>query len=236
MINPYHDLEINTKSQLSLLEACRKRNPSTKIIFASTRQVYGKPMYLPVDERHPLQPIDINGANKLAAEWYHALYHNVYGIRTVSLRMTNTYGPRLLIKHDRQGFMGWFIRQVMDGKEIEIFGDGKQLRDLNYIDDAIEAFLICAYDDSLDGQVFNLGNSQAISLEEIAKLLIKINGSGDYRFIPFPDERKKIDIGHYHSCYLKFQEATGWIPCVSYEEGFRETLDYYKRNKKYYLE
>ncbi|MFA5147137.1 MAG: NAD-dependent epimerase/dehydratase family protein [Candidatus Omnitrophota bacterium] len=234
MKDPYTDLEINTKSQLSLLEACRKKNPGIKIVFASTRQIYGKPEYLPVDESHPLKPTDVNGINKLAGEWYHVLYNKVYGMKTVALRMTNTYGPRLLMKHNRQGFIGWFIRQIIDGKPIEIYGSGKQLRDLNYIDDVIDALLISSYDDSLNGEIFNLGNSPAISLVDIAKLLIGINGSGKYRLIPFPEETRKIDIGDYYASYEKFNKATGWTPRVSYEDGFCKTIDFYKKNKRYY--
>jgi len=234
MRNPYIDLEINTRSQLSILEACRKHNPKIKIVFASTRQIYGKPEYLPVDEQHPLRPTDVNGINKIAGEWYHILYNRVYGIKTVCLRMTNTYGPRLLMKHNRQGFIGWFVRQVIEGKKIEIYGDGKQLRDLNYIDDALQALLIAGYDDSLKGQAFNLGNTPPISLEEIVKLLIKIYGSGSYRFIAFPKEVKKIDIGHYYSSYEKFKNATGWKPRVSYEEGFRKMISYYKKYGRHY--
>ncbi|MCK4326148.1 NAD-dependent epimerase/dehydratase family protein, partial [bacterium] len=222
--DPYTDLEINTRSQLSILEACKKHNPDIKLVFASTRQIYGRPKYLPVDENHPLSPTDVNGINKMAGEWYHILYHNMYGIKTVCLRMTNTYGPRLLMKHNRQGFIGWFIRQIIEGKEIKIFGDGKQLRDLNYIGDVVEALLISGYDDLLDGQIFNLGKHPPISLEEIAKLLIKINGSGSYRLVPFPEESKKIDIGDYYSSYAKFKDATGWEPKISYEKGFRGML------------
>lgn len=234
MQDPYTDLDINARSQLSMLEACRKYNPAIKIIFASTRQVYGKPQYLPVDENHPLSPTDINGVNKLAGEWYHVLYHDVYGVKTVCLRMTNTYGPRLLMKHNRQGFIGWFVRQIIEGDEIKIYGDGKQLRDLNYIDDVVDALLVSGYDDSLNGQIFNLGNHPPLSLENIVRLLIKINGSGSYRFIPFPEENKKIDIGHYYASYAKFKNATGWEPKVSYEEGFRKMLSYYKENRIHY--
>ena len=178
MKDPYTDLDINTRSQLSILEACRKNNPDIKIIFASTRQIYGKPEYLPVDEKHPLRPTDINGINKMAGEWYHILYDNIYHVKTVCLRMTNTFGPRLLMKHNRQGFIGWFIRQIIEGKEIEIFGNGKQLRDLNYIDDVVEALLIAGYHDFLNGRIFNLGHPTPISLEEIAKILIRVNGGG----------------------------------------------------------
>ncbi len=234
MEDPYTDLEINARSQLSILEVCRKYNKSVKIIFASTRQVYGKPEYLPVDEKHPLNPTDINGVNKLAGEWYHVLYNKVYGMKTVCLRMTNTFGPRLLIKHNRQGFIGWFLRQIIDGKEINIFGDGKQLRDLNYVEDVIEALLISAVDDSLNGQIFNLGNSPPISLEDIVKLLLKINGSGNYKLVAFPKEIQKIDIGDYYASFEKFKNATGWQPKVSYEDGFCKTLKYYRENKNYY--
>ncbi|MDD5736856.1 MAG: NAD-dependent epimerase/dehydratase family protein [Candidatus Omnitrophica bacterium] len=236
MVDPYTDLDINARSQLSILEACRKYNPGIKIVYASTRQVYGRPEYLPVDERHPLNPVDINGVNKLSGEWYHVLYNSVYGIKTVSLRMTNTFGPRLLMKHSRQGFIGWFVRQVIEGREIRIFGDGRQLRDLNYIDDVVDALLICAENDNLNGKIFNLGNHPPITLEEIAKLLIKINRGGKYRLIPFPKESRKIDIGHYYASFDKFRDATGWEPKVGYEEGLRRMMAYYKKNIKHYLE
>lgn len=234
MTDPYTDLEINTRSQISMLEACKKHNPGIKIVFASTRQIYGKPEYLPVDESHPLKPTDVNGINKVAGERYHILYHDVYGIKTVCLRMTNTYGPRLLMKHNRQGFIGWFVRNLIEGKEVHVFGDGKQLRDLNYIDDAVDACLIAAADDSLNGQIFNLGAKPPISLEDIMKLLIKINGKGRYKLVPFPEENKKIDIGHYYASYEKFKKATGWEPKISYEDGFRRMVEYYKENRRHY--
>jgi len=234
MNDPYTDLEINTKSQLSILESCKKYNPGIKIVFASTRQIYGKPQYLPVDEKHPLEPTDISGINKMAGEWYHILYNRIYGIKTVCLRMTNTYGPRLLIKHDRHGFLGWFMRQIIENKEIRIFGNGKQLRDLNYIDDVVKALLISGLESDLDGKIFNLGQCPPISLEDIAKLLIKINGSGSYRLVEFPEDSKKIDIGDYYSSYEKFKNAAGWQPKVSYESGLLRMLSYYKKFGNHY--
>jgi len=234
MKDPYTDLEINARSQLSILEACRHHNPDIRIIFASTRQVYGKPKYLPVDEKHPLNPTDVNGINKLAGEWYHVLYHDVYGIKTACLRMTNTYGPRLLMKHNRQGFIGWFVRQIIDSERIDIFGDGRQLRDLNYIDDVVDALLVLGRDDSLSGQIFNMGNHPPISLVDIVKMLIDINGKGSYRLVPFPEESRKIDIGHYYASFAKFKDASGWEPKVGYDAGFRKMIKYYKKNKKFY--
>ena len=178
--------------------------------------------------------MDVNRINKVAGEWYHILYHDVYGIKTVCLRMTNTYGPRLLMAHNRQGFIGWFVRQAVENNMLEIFGDGKQLRDLNYIDDVVEALLLTGRDDSLSGQIFNLGDDVPISLEEIAKKIIRICGSGKCKLVPFPNEGKKIDIGHYYASYKKFNKATGWKPRVSHDEGFSEMLTYYKKYGKHY--
>src|SRR5215218_2537764 len=141
MRDPHTDLEINCRSQLTLLEACRQHNPETKVVYAGTRQIYGKPDRLPVDESHLVRPSDINGINKAAGEQYHLVYNNVFGVRACSLRLTNIYGPRQLIKHNRQGFIGWFIRLALDDQEIQVFGDGSQIRDFVYVDDAAEAFL-----------------------------------------------------------------------------------------------
>ena len=228
MEDPYTDLEINAKSQLSILESCRRNNPDIKIIYASTRQIYGKPQYLPVDEVHPLKPTDVNGINKIAGEYYHILYHEVYGIKTVVLRLTNTYGPRLLIKHNRQGFLGWFIHLLLDNKEIKIFGDGQQLRDLNYVDDAVAALLMSGAEKKAEGQIMNLGDSQVVSLEDIVKIMIEVNGAGKYSLIPFPEKLKKIDIGHYYSDHRKAKKILGWEP----KDGLANTIEYYKKYGK----
>lgn len=234
MKDPYTDLEINCRSQLSLLEACRKNNPDVKIVFASTRQIYGKPDYLPIDEKHPIRPTDVNGINKMAGEWYHILYNMVYDIRATSLRLTNTFGPRQLMKHNRQGVVPWFIRQVIDGEEIKIFGDGKQIRDLNYVDDVVDAFLLAAGKEESDHRLFNLGGNQAISLLELVKSMIKINRSGSYSIVPFPEEKKRIDIGDYYADFSKIKKILGWEPKVPLTDGLSKTLSYYKKFKKYY--
>lgn len=234
MKDPYSDLEINCRSQLSTLQACRKNNPEVKIVFAGTRQQYGKPMYLPVDEKHLMQPTDVNGINKMAGEWYHILYNNVYGIRATSLRLTNTYGPRLLMKHSRQGFIGWFIRQAIDGETIRIFGDGKQVRDMNYVDDVVDAFLLAAASDKANGEVFNLGGRNPISLLDFVKLLFEITQTGSYEIVPFPPEKKKIDIGDYYSDFSKIKNTLGWEPKTSLREGLTKMVDYYRKYKRYY--
>ena len=179
MQDPFTDLEINSRAQLSILEMCRKYNPTVKIVFASTRQIYGKPDYLPVDEKHPIRPVDVNGINKLAGEWYHILYNNVYGIRACALRLTNTYGPGMRIKDTRQTFLGIWIKLLLEGKPFEIW-EGQQLRDFNYVDDAVDAFLVAAECEKADGQIFNLGGEEAISLHDLGNLLIEIYGKGEF--------------------------------------------------------
>ena len=234
MADPYTDLEINARSQRSLLEACRHGNPPTKIVFASTRQIYGRPNYLPVDERHPLQPTDVNGINKLAGEWYHIVYHNVYGLRTVSLRLTNTFGPRMRIRDARQTFIGWWIRQLLEGQTLNIFGDGLQVRDFNYVDDVVEALLMVAAHNVADGQIYNLGGDDPINLINLARLMIEVNGGGDFVLKPFPDDRKRIDIGDFYGDYRKIRSKLGWRPVVGLREGLTRTMDYFRANIEHY--
>ena len=235
MQNPYTDLEINARSQLSILEACRYRNPTVKIIFASTRQIYGKPQYLPVDERHPQCPIDVNGINKMAGEWYHIVYNNVYNLKTVSLRLTNTYGPRMRIKDARQTFVGWWIRQLIEGKRLQIFGDGAQIRDFNYVDDVIDALLLAAANDTVNGEIYNLGSDDPINLINLAKLMVEVNGEGHYELVPFPPERKSIDIGDFYGDYRKIRAKLDWRPRIGLQEGMCRTLAYFREHLGHYI-
>jgi UDP-glucose 4-epimerase len=235
MTDPFTDLEINCRSQLSILEALRKNNPEARIVYAGTRQVYGKPVRLPVDESHPLNPTDVNGINKISGELYHLVYHSVYGIRACSLRLTNTYGPRQLIRHARQGFIAWFVRKAVLGEEIQIFGDGSQRRDFDYVDDVVDAFLRAGASDAAVGQVFNLGGQGTVSLLDLARQLIEISGRGSYALAPFPPERKRIDIGDFQADASKIQRALGWRPKVGLREGLERTVDYYRRHKEHYL-
>jgi len=233
MLDPYTDLEINCRSQLSLLEACRRYNPTVKVVFASTRQVYGRPDRTPVDETHLARPTDVNGINKLAGEWYHIVYNNTHGVRATVLRLTNTYGPRQLMKHNRQGFLPWFIRQVIDDEEIQLFGDGSQRRDFTYVDDVADALLLAGCTEGTDADIFNLGGESA-SLLEIVELLIELAGRGSYRLVEWPPEKKVIDIGSYEADYTKIRQALGWEPKVSLREGLARTIDYYDKHREYY--
>jgi UDP-glucose 4-epimerase len=235
MTDPLTDLEINARSQLSILEACRYENPSVKIVYAGTRQQYGKPRYLPLDEDHLQAPTDVNGVNKLAGEWYHIVYHTAYGLRTTSLRLTNTYGPRQLIKHNRQGFIGWFIRQAVEGQTIQLYGDGRQLRDLTYVDDVIEAFLLAGSSDAANGRVYNLGGLAPISLYELACTIVELAGRGDVRLVPWPEDRKKIDIGDVYSSYGRIEAELGWRPTTTLRAGLALTLSYYEEHLQKYV-
>jgi len=234
MQDPFTDLDINVVAQLGLLEACRALNPSARVVYASTRQFYGKPDRLPVDEAHPLRPVDVNGINKMAGEAYHTLYHQVYGMPTVSLRLTNTYGPRMRIKDARQTFVGIWLRRVLEDDAFEVWG-GEQRRDLTYVDDVVDAFLLAAATPAALGQVFNIGGPPSVSLTELAELLIAAAGSGRFEQKQFPPERKRIDIGDYWADDSRFRSVTGWAPRVELREGLGRSLDYYRANLAAYI-
>ena len=234
MQDPYTDLDINTRAQLFILEACRKVNPGVRIVYASTRQIYGKPERLPVDESHLLRPVDVNGINKMAGEWYHILYNNVYALRACALRLTNTYGPRMRIRDARQTFLGVWVRLLLEGKPFEVWG-GEQLRDFSFVDDAAEAFLIAALDPAAEGRVYNLGGDCVISLRALADLLLEVNGGGEYHLREYPAERKRIDIGDYYADDTLIRSTLGWQPRTPLREGLRHTLDYYRTNLSEYL-
>jgi UDP-glucose 4-epimerase len=234
MQEPFADLQMNAVAPLTVLEACRHENREARVVYAGTRQAYGRPDTVPLVETQLLKPVDVNGVNKMAGEWFHIVYHHAHGIRAVSLRLINTYGPRQLVKHSRQGFVGWFIKQAIDGEEIQVFGDGQQVRGFNYVDDVVDALLIAGARDKVKGDYFNLGAERAVALEELVKMLLKATGRGSYRVVPFPAEKKSIDIGSVYSSAAKFNFATGWRSRVPIEEGIVRTVEYYKRYREHY--
>jgi nucleoside-diphosphate-sugar epimerase len=235
MQDPITDLDINAKAQLSILEACRKYNPGIRIVFASTRQIYGKPKYFPVDEKHPLHPVDVNGINKIAGEQYHILYQEVYGIASSVLRLTNTYGPRMRIKDARQTFLGIWIRNLLQGRPIQVFGDGKQRRDYNYVEDVLDALLIAATEKNAIGKVYNLGASDPLSLEDTAKTMCQEIEGSDYQMIPFPEDRKAIDVGDFICDYSAFSNQFEWEPKVNFEEGIQRSFQYFQDEIEHYI-
>jgi UDP-glucose 4-epimerase len=235
MRDPYTDLDINCRSQLTVLEACRNHNPGVKVVFAGTRQVYGKPDSLPVTEQHLVRPTDVNGINKAAGEYYHLVYNNVFGVRGCSLRLTNVYGPRQLVSHNRQGFIGWFIRLAIEDRTIQIYGDGSQLRDFVYVDDAADAFLRAGASDACNGEVFNVGGDEPVSHRDLTALLLKVAGSGRVEYVDWPPEKRAIDIGSFYADSTKFMKATGWAPTVTIGEGLRRTVAFYREHLPRYV-
>jgi len=234
MENPETDLAINVQAQLQILEACRQHNPDVKVVFASTRQVYGRPLRVPVGEDHPLTPVDINGVHKLAAEHYHRLYNNIYGIRSVILRLTNTYGPRMRVVDARQTFLGIWIRRLLEGEPILIYGDGSQLRDYNYVDDVVDALLMVAETDTCYGDVLNLGSQEVFSLSQTAEIFLDLHPDGQVSYVPFPKSRLSIDIGDYQGDFSRIRDALGWSPKTNFRDGMRRTLEYYQQNREKY--
>ncbi len=233
MADPETDLAINCHAQLTLLEACREVCPDAHVIYAGTRQIYGRPLYLPVDEKHPLRPVDVNGVNKMAGEAYHLLFHDVYGIHAVALRLTNTYGPRMRIRDARQSFIGAWLRAALEGRPFEVWG-GAQLRDLTYVDDAVEAFLLAALCPAAEGAAFNIGGDR-LRLGALADALVAANGGGGFEMREFPADRRRIDIGDYYADDRRFRDATGWRPKVAAAEGLRRSLDYFRAHLAEYL-
>lgn len=235
MTDPFTDLDINAKSQLALLEAVRQVCPEAVVVFASTRQIYGRPQYLPVDEHHPIRPVDVNGVNKVAGEQFHLLYHDVYGIRTTALRLTNTYGPGMRVRDARQTFLGIWVRNLLQSQPILVFGDGKQLRDFNYVDDVVDALVRAASTPTCYGRAFNLGSPEVIDLTRLAQNLCSLEPNASWQLVPFPPERKLIDIGDYYSNHSYATELLGWQPTIGLEEGLRRTVEYYRHHLPAYL-
>jgi nucleoside-diphosphate-sugar epimerase len=236
MTDPFTDLDINCRSQLSILESCRHNNRDVKVVFAGSRQQYGRPQYLPVDENHPIRPVDVNGINKVAGEWYHLIYNDVYGVRAVSLRLTNTFGPGQLVRHDRQGFLPWFVRTVVEGGEIRLYGDGSQIRDVNHVDDVVDAFLIAAADERANGRVYNLAGTPPVSLRELAEAMVAIAGRGRITSVPWPSDRKAIDIGSYYGTSELIEKELGWRQRVPLREGLERTIRFYENNLAHYVD
>jgi UDP-glucose 4-epimerase len=234
MTDPQTDLDINCRAQLAILEACRLHNPGIRIVFASTRQIYGRPDYLPVDERHPLRPVDVNGINKLAGESFHLLYSRVHGIAATALRLTNTIGPRMRVRDARQTFVGVWIRRLVEGQPFEVWG-GEQWRDFTYVDDAVDAFLLAAARPEAVGEIFNLGGPPRVTLARLAELLVELNEGGSFVVRAFPADRRKIDIGDYYADDRLIRRRLGWRPRVDLRTALGRTLAYYRKELRHYV-
>ena len=234
MNDPLFDLQANTTSQFSFLELLRRENAGARVVFTSTRQIFGKPRYLPVDEDHPVAPVDVNGITKYAAEQLHLLYHDVYGLATSALRLTNVFGPRQRLRDDRQGFLPIFVRRALDNETLTVFGDGSQQRDCLYVDDVVDCLLLAAVADEAPGQIFNIGNDEHLSLRAIADTVVEVAGSGRVESVPWPADRDAIDIGSYFGESSKAKRMLGWEPRTSFASGIERTLAFYRARRQWY--
>jgi UDP-glucose 4-epimerase len=233
MTDPLRDLDLNARSHLALLEILRAENPAATVVHTSTRQVYGRPRYLPVDEDHPTAPIDVNGIDKLAGEQFHLLYATVHHMSVTALRLTNVYGPRQSLVKDGLGFLPVFVRRALAGDTISVYGDGSQLRDCLHVDDVVRALVLAAVPEAA-GQVFNLGHPDALSLLQIARLTVGASGTGaTVETIPWPQERAAIDIGSFHGDYSKAKRILGWEPMIGFAEGIASTVSFYREHPWY---
>lgn len=233
--DPLADLHANAISQLAFLEACRRNKPELPIVHTSTRQIYGKADTATVTEESPIRPIDPNGISKFAADAYHRMFARDFGMHTAVLRLTNTFGPRQLLAHNRQGFIPWFIRTAMEGGTITLYGDGRQTRDIVYVDDVVDALLRVASLPELNGQVYNVGSSFVHSVGEVAECAVELAGAGQVKLIPFPDEKKRIDVGSVACDFSAITAATGWQPKISLRTGIARTIEYFRPRLAAYL-
>lgn len=234
MRNPLQDLEINCVGTLALLEALRHHNRKAKVIFAGTRGEYGASVKLPVDEEHPTNPKGIYAVTNLTAEKMVLVYDDIFGIKGVCLRITNTYGPRHHMMHDEYGVFNWFIRKALDNEEIPVFGDGRILRDFLYVKDLVSCMLMTAQTDDAYGKVFNVGTGVPVSFIDLAKRIVKIAGTGKVAYTEFTQERKEVEPGDYYADISRIRKIVGWFPKVSLDQGIKQTIDFYRKYKKEY--
>jgi UDP-glucose 4-epimerase len=235
MEQPLFDLDVNTRSHVALLEGLRHDNPEATIVFTSTRQLFGKPRYLPVDEEHPVAPVDVNGITKHATEQFHLLYGETYGLRASVVRLTNVYGPRQRLRDDFQGFLPIFIRRALLGETLRVFGDGEQRRDCLYVDDVVDCLIKTATARDAAGEVFNVGNDEHLSLRELANAIVAAAGAGTVEFAEWPADRDAIDIGSYFGDSSKAKRTLDWEPETRFAEGIEATVEFYLRHREWYL-
>jgi UDP-glucose 4-epimerase len=235
MARPRFDLEINTASQLGFLEILRDVGSNAVVVYTSTRQIFGHPRYLPVDEDHPVSPVDVNGISKSATEQLHLLYAELYRIRASSVRLTNVYGPRQRLRDNLQGFLPIFVRRALSGEPITVFGDGAQERDCLYVDDVVECLLLTARSSEAPGEVFNVGNDERLSLRAIAEAVVAAAGSGSIESVPWPHDRDAIDIGSYYGDSSKAKRLVGWEPRTPFADGITKTIEFYRSHRPRYM-
>lgn len=235
MNDPVFDLDVNTRGHIALLETLRADNPGCVVVFTSTRQLFGKPRYLPVDEDHPVAPVDVNGITKHATELFHLLYSELYGVQSVVVRLTNVYGPRQRLRDDFQGFLPIFVRRALLGETLTVFGEGEQRRDCLYVDDVVDCLLRAGTTAEAHGELFNVGNDENLSVREIADAVVAAAGAGAVESVPWPADRDMIDIGSYFGDSSKAKRVLGWTPQTTFAEGISRTIEFYRHHRDWYL-
>lgn len=236
MTDPLRDGQLNTVSQLQFLSQLARLRPGVRVVYAGTRQVYGVPRALPVDEDHPIDPVDFNGIHKYAATMYHMLYSRLGQLDAVVLRLSNVYGPRMALDVPGQGFLGVFLRRALMGEDLAVYQPGDQLRDPIYVDDAVDAFLAAGAAPALATRSFNLGGAEALSLERIAATIAEAAETGSRVYpLEFPARDKAVDIGSYVADWSRARRLLGWQPRTSFAEGVERTLAFYRNNWDAYL-
>jgi UDP-glucose 4-epimerase len=231
---PFHDLDVNVRGTLIVLEAIRRYAPEARVVYSGTRSEYGLIQTTPVSEEHPLKPTEVNSANKAVGDLYHFAYYVAHGLQATTLRLTNTYGPRMLTAHWRQGFINWFVRLAVEGGTYRLYGDGSQVRDLVYVDDVVRALLLAAITPEAAGQTMNVGSGKPVSLLEIATALIEITGKGNIDYVPFPEDAARIEIGDYVAETSKIQRVLNWQPAVPLREGLERSVRYFQDFHEHY--
>ena len=237
MQNPHLDIDINCKGHINVLEECRKNNPDARIVFPGSRMQYGKvsDSDLPVHETHQLNPLSIYAANKTVGELYYLAYHNHHKLDTVSLRVTNPFGPRAQVKHPGYCIVNWFVRQSLEGKDINIFGDGSQVRDYIFIDDLTNAFLIAGVHPNAKGRIYNVGSGIPMRFADMAKQVMEFSNGGQVKHVPWPENYENVETGNFYADITRIHSELGWTPKTSFEEGLKKTVDFYRANLARYI-
>lgn len=235
MKDPWLDIDVNCTGNMVFLEAVRKTNPAAKVVYVSTRAVYGAPLQSPATEMTPPNPTDIYGANKFTGEAYHLIYHRAHGIPVTVIRASNAYGPRAQIEKPVFGILNWFIGLALQNKTIRVFGDGAQLRDYTYVDDMLEAFLLAGSRPEAIGRVYNAGAREQVRFVDMVKMIVEVAGQGGHEFVPWPDDYKKIEVGDFVADNSRIEKELGWAPRTGLREGLEKTVAFYRENLKYYL-
>jgi UDP-glucose 4-epimerase len=227
MREPWLDLDANGRGVINLLEVVRRFNADAKLVHIGTSTQLGKLQYQPADEKHPEFPLDIYSANKSVSEKYALIYANAYNMRTTVIRLSNVYGPRASIHSPEFTFNNYFIGLALQGRAISVFGEGRQKRNVVYVEDVVDALILAASSVDSDGETFFAVGDEHFSLAQIAELTVKIIGKGSVSFVDWPRERKSTEVGDAVLSNQKIRQRLGWAPKVDLQSGLSRTRDYY---------